>query len=337
VSPETADLIAADAGLVRLASDTPGIRRRRSGRGFSYRRPDGTPVDGQERARIASLAIPPAWTDVWIAPDENSHVLATGTDAAGRKQYLYHPRWREGADSLKFERLVELGTKLSILRRLVRADVGARDPRVAQCALLVLLVDRTLIRAGSRCYVDEHGTYGATTLLASHVDVRGSTVRLSFTGKGGAELELSTTDRVLAERLGRVVATLDDDEHVFGDDDGRAIDREEVNDYLRRFGPFTVKDLRTWGATSSVTERLARTLKGRADLPDAEADAAVRDAIAHAAEALGNTPTVCRASYVAPAVIDGWYDGRLADLWRSSRRSRWLSRAEWTTRRLLTP
>jgi DNA topoisomerase-1 len=330
VDQSTAELLLAESGLVRLPPAAPGIVRRRCGTGFTYRDPSGGAVDAAERARIESLAIPPAWTDVWIAPVADSHVLATGVDEAGRKQYLYHPAWRAAADAAKFERLAAFADALPRLRRQVLRDVRSREGLVAQCALLVRLVDLTLIRAGSRCYAETNGTFGATTLLASHVEVVGTTVHLSFPGKGGTEHELSVTDRLLATHLRRLVATLDDDSHLFVDDDGRVVERDTLNEYLEQIvGPFTVKDFRTWGATCSVTARLA------AAAPDVDDDVAVREAIADAATALGNTPAVCRASYVAPAVVEAYLDGRLAETWRSSRASRWLSRAERATGRLL--
>jgi DNA topoisomerase I len=326
----TAERLADEAGLVRLAPDTPGVERRRCGRGFTYRAPDGERVGDDERARIEALAVPPAWTDVWIAPRPDSHVLATGTDDAGRKQYVYHPRWRDAADRLKFERLVEFGSVLTRLRRQVTHDLRSDVASVAQCATLLRLVDRSLIRPGSRSYTDENGTFGATTLLASHVEVRGATVHLMFPGKGGAELDLSVRDRVLASHLKRLIATLDDDSHLFVDDEGRIVERDDVNAYLARLaGAFTVKDFRTWGATCSVTEQLARSRV------DDEPDTAVRAAVAETATALGNTPAVCRSSYVAPAVIEAHHAGLLREVWKASRRSTWMSRAEWTTRRLL--
>lgn len=326
----TAEHLAAAAGLVRLPFGVPGISRRRSGRGFTYQGTRGARVGPAERTRIEELAIPPAWTDVWIAPDPDSHVLATGIDDAGRKQYLYHPRWREAADQLKFERLGLFAAALIGLRKRVVRDLRSDDERTAQCAALLRLVDLSLIRGGSRCYAETNGTFGATTLLASHVDVKGSTVHLAFPGKGGGELDVSITDRLLAGHLRRLVATLDDDSHLFVDDDGRPVDREDVNEYLASVaGRFTVKDFRTWGATSAVAGLLARL--GRDDDPDG----CVRQAIAEIAETLGNTPAVCRSSYVAPAVVAAHLDGRLEAAWRASRGSRWMSRAERATHRLL--
>jgi DNA topoisomerase I len=330
VDVATAERLAKGAGVVRLPPDAPGIERRRRGRGFSYLDPAGQRVVGEERARLEALAVPPAWSDVWIAPIPDSHILATGIDDAGRKQYVYHPRWRDAADTAKFERLADFGAALPRVRRQVVADLRSHEPSVSHCAALLRLVDRSLIRPGSRCYADENGTFGATTLLTSHVDVRGSTVHLVFPGKGGTEHELSVRDRVLAGHLRRLVATLDDDSHLFVDDQGRAVERDEVNAYLGRVaGDFTVKDFRTWGATCSVAAHLATS-----PVTD-DQGSAVRDAIAETATALGNTPAVCRTAYVAPAVIEAHHAGNLRDAWKASRRSKWMTRAEWTTRRVL--
>jgi DNA topoisomerase I len=325
----TAERVAAAAGLVRLAAGTPGIERRRCGRGFTYRAPDGSTLDGSQRARAESLAVPPAWNDVWIAPRPDSHVLASGIDDAGRKQYLYHPAWREAADALKFERLGEFGRSLPRLRRQVATDLRSRDADVAGRAVLVRLIDRTLIRPGSRRYAVENGTFGATTLLASHVEVRGATLHLVFPGKGGAEHDLSLEDRELAGRLRRLLAEADDDTHLVVDDNGQPLERDDVNEYIADLaGPFTVKDFRTWGATCTVVDHLA---------PSSTADpAAVTDAIAGAAQSLGNTPAVCRASYVAPRVVEAHQEGRLQVEWQRARSSRWMSRAERVTARVLT-
>ena len=320
--------MATRAGLVRLPPDTPGFHRRRRGKGFTFTDPTGAPVSGEERARLSSLVIPPAWRDVWIAPREDSHILATGIDDAGRKQYLYHPDWRSVADGEKFERLAGFGDALPRLRRQVVHDIRHGDELTSQLALLVRLVDLSLIRGGSRCYTEQHGTFGATTLLASHVEVVGNTVHLAFPGKGGTEHDLSVSDRLVATRLRQLVADVDDDSHLFVDDEGRPIERDDLNDYLvRTVGDYTVKYFRTWGATCLVTEHLATA--------GLDGSAAVKAAIERAAEALANTPTVCRSSYVAPAVVQAHDAGELVAAWRAARSSRWMSRAERATVRLL--
>lgn len=345
----TAERLADEADLIRLPPDEPGIRRVRCGRGFSYRDPAGVRVRDAERERIRALVIPPAWEDVWIAPRPDSHLLATGVDEAGRKQYLYHPRWREAADRWKFGRLAAFGQSLVALRRRVVSDLRSHDTSTAHCAALVRLLDAALIRPGGRDDIrDDIGeaeSFGATTLLASHVEVDGTGIRLAFPGKSGVEHDLSVDDRLLAGYIRRLMADIDDSSHLFVDDEGHPVEPDDLNAYLADvIGPFTAKDFRTWGATCTVTEHLARPGDGHrddGDAPDddgdvpADADAEVRRAIAAAAEALGNTPAVCRSSYVAPAVIDAFCDGSLAAAWASSRSSRWMTRAERTTCKLL--
>jgi DNA topoisomerase I len=324
------------AGLVRLTDDELGIRRVRRGRGFSYVGVGGEPVDADERERIEALAIPPAWRDVWIAPRPDSHVLAMGVDDAGRTQYLYHPAWRAAADAAKFERLAQFPRALAQLRRDVvqrlSGGVDGSPEALARTipAVVVRLLDQSLIRAGSRCYADSNGTHGATTLLASHVERHGDRVRLEFTGKGGREHEVDIHDRLLARHLGHLVELADEqDAPLFSLADGTEVGRGLVNAYIAEATgqTFSAKDFRTWGATCVVTEQLATAV--------GEDRTAVRTAIEQAADALGNTPTVCRQSYVAPAVVDAFERGELRTVWRAARRSRWLSRAERATGRIL--
>jgi DNA topoisomerase-1 len=324
------------AGLVRVSGDEPGIRRVRRGRGFSYVSPSGAPVDAAERARIRSLAIPPAWRDVWIAPWPEAHILATGVDDADRKQYLYHPQWRVAADAVKFDRLATFPPALVRLRRDVvrrlsrRVDDSPEGLARTVPAVLVRLLDQSLIRAGSRCYAESNGTHGATTLLASHVELHGDRVHLEFPGKGGRDHEIDVRDPLLARHLGVLVELAgEEDAPLFSLADGAVVGRNAVNGYIASVAgaPYSAKDFRTWGATCVVAERLAAADDGDG--------AAVRDAIEVAADALGNTPTVCRQSYVAPAVIDAFEEGVLRSVWRTARRSRWLSRAERATARVL--
>ncbi|MFN0088714.1 MAG: DNA topoisomerase IB, partial [Acidimicrobiales bacterium] len=313
--PEPAEAAAA-AGL-RYASDAePGLTRRRAGKGFSYRRPDGSAeTDRAARARIAALAVPPAWRDVWISADPRAHLQATGWDARGRKQYRYHPRWREVRDLAKFERLAEFGGALPDLRRRVRVDLARRGlPQEKVVAAVVQLLDDTLIRVGNEEYAQANASYGLTTLRDEHVRVAGARLSFEFRAKGGLTRRLTVTDR----RLAGIVQRCQDlpGQVLFGylDDDGvvRNVGSRDVNDYLHEAtsGPFTAKDFRTWAASVIVAGRLAG-----ADPPASETErkATVAAALRLAADRLANTPAVCRASYVQPAVLDAFPD-RLAEL-----------------------
>jgi DNA topoisomerase I len=328
------EALAASAGLRYVTDAEPGIRRRRRGRGFSYHHPDGSRVDAAERSRIEAMAVPPAWTDVWIGPEADGHLLATGRDAAGRKQYLYHPAWRAAADAAKFRRLGQFGLVLPRLRAAVRADLRRADPDQDMVAAAVIrLIDRTHVRVGNQCYTELNGTYGASTLLEDHVTVADGRIDLHFTAKGGIEQELSVFDPLLADAIDRCLDLGGPQLFTFVDDDEpAAIDGERLNAYLRRVTgePVTVKDFRTWGATAAVAGHLATSA-------EADPDTAERTAIEHAAELLGNTPAVARASYVAPAVLSAHRDGTLADRWRRTRRGRDLSRSEHLTVKLLNP
>ncbi|MEO6572151.1 MAG: DNA topoisomerase IB [Ilumatobacteraceae bacterium] len=330
---DDADRIALEAGLIRLSNDHPGITRRRRGTGFSYVDDDGRVIDDNRRAEIEALAIPPAWTGVWISPEPTSHILATGTDVAGRKQYLYHSEWRSAADAAKFTRLAGFSRGLTALRKRVDHDLrGAIELQDTQAAIVTRMLDDTLIRVGSRAYTDDHDTYGATTLHAEHIDVHGRSVTLQFRAKGGIERTVDADDRLLARRLAELVEGLDAGDPVFHDDEGRPISRRTVNEYISRHmgGDFSAKDFRTWGASCEVAGVLGRLTYD----PDT-ADSAIRAAIEHAAELLGNTPTVCRASYVAPAVTDAYTTGELHEAWRRSRASKWIQRSERTCGRVL--
>ncbi len=335
--PETQDSdharIARGAGLLYLPVERPGIRRRRRGRGFSYVRDSGRPVGTDERARIAALAVPPAWTDVWIAPEPLAHVQAVGVDQAGRRQYRYHPDWRIAADLVKFERLAQFAKPLTHLRQQVGHDLRQRTGDWA-CAALVRLIDDSLIRPGHMRHLRTTGSIGATTLQAEHVDVSRSIVRLRFDGKSAVAHEIEIRDSLLARRLSDLLDDAAPGDPIFADDAGTPVDSDELNRYLARHAgeEYTAKDLRTWGATSAVAERLATTRPGD---HDGDEDAAVLAAIEHAAERLGNTVQVCRTAYVSPDIVERYRDGTLARTWKASRSTMWLSRAEQTVRRTL--
>jgi len=326
---EEAELAARDAGLRYVSDAKPGIRRLRRGSGFSYVGPDGRPVAGQERRRLAALAIPPAWTDVWICPRPDGHVQATGRDAKGRKQHRYHPEWRRVRDATKYERLVDFGSGLPVLRAAVERDLGLPGfPRDRALALVVSLLDRTLVRVGNDVYASSNSSYGLTTLRADHAEVDGTTVVLDFVGKSGNQHRIAVHDRRLA-RLVRRCSELGGQELFSYLDGGRVCDvgSSDVNDYLReRTGAqVTAKHFRTWGGTCAAAAALALC---RPPGTKREADAQVLAAIDVAACVLGNTRAVCRSSYVHPAVLDAHASGALLEAWQGARATERASRAE---------
>jgi DNA topoisomerase-1 len=324
--------LADEAGLHYVSEGSPGYRRIRRGRGFGYVAPDGVAVEPEVKQWIESLAIPPAWADVWISTDRSGHILATGYDRAGRKQYIYHPEWESIRDEAKFDRMGEFGRRLGRLRR--RLDFELRQPGLSKhkvTALAVSVLDRTLIRVGNPQYAEENDAYGLTTLTPEHVDVDGIEVNLQFAGKGGADHQLVFRDRRLAGLIARCQEL--DGQTLFcypGEDGVVSITSTRVNRYLAEAmeGSFTAKDFRTWGASTCVAESLVSD-------PDDEDEARLIRAIDVAAEKLGNTRAVCRSSYVHPVIPEAFFDGRLTDAWRRSRRGRWLTRAESAVNRLV--
>lgn len=319
VDPQDA---AESAGLSYVSDEEPGIRRRKSGTGFSYRGPDGETIrDKDTLARIRSLAIPPAYTDVWICPDPDGHVQATGRDARGRKQYRYHPRFREVRESTKFEHMLAFAQALPAIRARVDADMrrpGLSRERVV--ATIVHLLETTLIRIGNDDYARENRSYGLTTLKERHVAVDGATLRFVFRGKGGKEWNVSVRDR----RVARVLRALQElpGQRLFQyrDEEGtrQSVDSAEVNAYLREASgglPVTAKDFRTWGGTVLATLAL-QELEGF----DSERAAKrhLKEAITRVAARLGNTPTICRKCYVHPEVPSAFLSGELAQAMREA-------------------
>lgn len=326
--------LAAEAGLLYMTDEAPGYRRTRKGRGFSYTTGDGRVVTEDERQRIQAIAIPPAWQGVWISPEPMGHILATGYDDAGRKQYVYHPVWEEVRDEVKFGRTAAFGANLSGLRKRIDADLRRKGlPKERVVALAAAVLDRTLIRVGNRRYAEANESYGLTTLTGDHVDVNGHHVLLEFEGKSGAEHQVVFRDRRLATLISRCQEL--NGQTLFSYDTGGVIGSvtsTEVNEYMSQGAGLrlTAKDMRTWGGTCVVAEELAAVASD-----SSPADRRVLEAIDVAAERLGNTRAVCRASYVHPAILDAFEDGRLNDAWTRSRTGRWLSRAESTVNRLL--
>lgn len=311
------------AGLVYVDGTAPGIRRIRSGRGFSYRRARGGTVrDARTLARIRKLAIPPAYTDVWICADPRGHLQATGRDARGRKQYRYHPDWNAERGSGKFDRLLAFGKAMPALRRRVRADLARRGhPREKVCAIVMAVLADTLIRVGNDEYARSNGSFGLTTLRDRHVEfLRGGRARFRFKGKSGQAHEVALDDARLATLVRGCQQLPGQQLFQYRGDDGRRqpMSSTLVNAYLRdAMGEaFTSKDFRTYAATLAAFRLLARTPlprggRGRppGELAFAHAEKAV---VAQVAAALGNTPAVCRRAYIDPAVFEAWRDGRLA-------------------------
>lgn len=302
------------AGLRYITDDRPGITRRRAGRGFSYRTPDGAPIRDREQIEaFRAIVIPPAWTDVWICPNPNGHILATGRDARGRKQYRYHPDWRQVRDATKFDRMVPFGGALPALRARVERDLGLRGlPREKVLAAVLHLIDFTLVRVGNDEYARLNESFGASTMRNEHAEVRGQRVHLAFRGKHGREVAV----RIADPRMARIVRRCQElpGEELFGyiDELGgeRDVRSEDVNEYLREMAgeDFTVKDFRTWGASV-----LATGLLGEIGAGDTEGETARRQnaAIRIVAHDLGNTPAVCRSSYIHPQILAEFGAGRL--------------------------
>ena len=342
-SPAAADALpapaaeAAEAGLLHVSDRDQGIRRLRCGRGFRYLDPDGKVVRDQATLdRIRSLAIPPAWRDVWICTSARGHLQATGRDARGRKQYRYHARWRSCRDSGKFERLPAFADALPRLRRHLRADLAQPGfPREKVLALVVATLASTLVRVGNDAYARENRSYGLTTLRSRHARFPGGTLRLQFTGKGGKRHEVDVDDRRLARML-RAMHQLPGQrlfQYIGDDGDAHPVDSSMVNDYLReRMGAeFTAKDFRTWGGTLAAFRLLA------ASPPPAAADAGTlagiqKEVLGEVSCLLGNTVAVCRTSYVDPCVFEGWQDGSLA---RTAGQARGRRQWEQAARRFL--
>ncbi|OFI38103.1 DNA topoisomerase [Arthrobacter sp. SW1] len=299
--------------LKRSDPARPGIRRRRSGRGFSYRDADGRPLAPEERERVRQLAIPPAWRDVWICPFPNGHIQATGTDGAGRLQYIYHPLWRERQDAEKFQRAARLGLALPKLRAMVARHLReAASPKTRTLAAAVRLMDRGALRIGDESYRKQNGSHGLTTLRCRHVSIDGNMVHLRFPGKSGQRFECSFADARLAAFLEPLAARAPREPLLaFELDSGRfALEAGMLNDYIRRCAGdgFTAKDFRTWKGT--VTAALS-LIRASSDTPPR---AALAQAFEDAAALLGNTVAVARDAYVDPRVIAAFQDGTLRTL-----------------------
>ena len=316
ISDEADDCLAAAraARLRHVADDIPGITRRRAASGFDYRDPDGNLIrDFAILSRIKALAIPPAWTAVWICPFPNGHIQATGRDARGRKQYRYHPRWRQTRDETKFDRMLMFSRVLPRIRARVDADLRRHGlPRERVLAAIVRLLELTLFRIGNSEYSKANNSFGLTTLRNRHAAVTGDTIRLAFRGKSGVWNEGRVSDR----RLARIVKTCRDlpghDLFQYVDDAGHrhTVGSSDVNDYLREISgeDITAKDFRTWAGTFLAAMALQEL--GPA-VSRARPQATLVRAVEQVARHLGNTVAVCRKCYIHPAIFDGYLDGTL--------------------------
>jgi DNA topoisomerase-1 len=305
------------AGLRYVTDAQPGIGRRHSSRGVSYIGPDGKMIRrAAEIKRIQALAVPPAWTDVWICPDPRGHIQATGRDAKGRKQYRYHHHWRTTRDETKFDRMQAFAAALPILRRRTSADLSRPGlPRNKVIAAIVQLLEKSLIRIGNEEYVKQNGSFGLTTLRNRHVRVDRGTLRFQFRGKSGVRHSVDVDDRRLAHVVKQCRDLPGHELFRYVDSRGRvqSIGSGDINDYIREVTgeDFTAKDFRTWSATvlavTALRELSPASTKGRSEKN-------VVLAIEAVARLLGNTRAVCRKSYVHPGVVDSYIDGRMLKL-----------------------
>ncbi len=312
------------ASLRHVSDDAPGIRRRRAGPAFSYVALDGSPIrDKATLARIRALAIPPAWREVWICPIAHGHLQATGRDARGRKQYRYHADWNAVRAATKYERSVEFGRALPAIRARVAADLAKTAlPKEKVLAVVVTLLEATLIRVGNEEYSRDNKSFGLTTLQDRHVEIAGAKVRFRFRGKSGKTHEIELADR----RLSRLVARCRDlpgqDLFQYVGDNGEphAINSSDVNEYIREISgqDFTAKDFRTWGGSLLAAREL---LESRPVDDDLAPKAALVAAVANVAARLGNTPAVCRKCYIHPAVLSAYEERKMYDRWCAERES----------------
>ena len=299
-------------GLLYVTDAMPGIRRKRHGRGFTYTDPDGNVIrDRAMLRRFRALVIPPAWTEVWICPSPDGHLQVTARDGRGRKQYRYHPSFREHRDGVKFDRMIALSDVIQRIRERVESDIAKPDlPREKVMATIVWLLERTLIRVGTQEYAKANKSFGLTTMRRRHVEVEGWKLRFEFRGKSGVAHAVDVTDRRIARIVQRCQELPGQELFKYVDDNGvrRSVQAEDVNAYLREATgqEITAKDFRTWAGTMIAAQALrdmgsARTKK--------EADRNVLKAIDHTASRLGNTRSVCRKYYIHPTLISAYMEG----------------------------
>jgi len=313
------------ASLTYVSDTEPGIRRLKTGKGFSYKGPNGRAVSNGTRARIKALAIPPAWTDVWISPDADGHIQATGRDQRGRKQYRYHPQWAEERDGAKYSNLIAFAEALPALRNQIDADLRRHGlPLERVVAAIVWLLDNAMIRVGNAAYARDNKSFGLTTLRDRHVDIQGSSLRFAFKGKSGKEWRLKLTDRRIAKIVRGAQELPGQKLFQYLDEDGnrRPVHSDDVNRYIRDAAgaDFSSKHFRTWGGTIHAASLFAQT-----EYPESQAQSkrVINGVIDKVAERLGNTRAVCRKCYIHPQVFDAWSGKRLlGEMAEANRRKR---------------
>ncbi len=332
---------AQQAGLRYVIPGGQGIQRRRAGHGFAYIDAGGKPVRDEETlTRIRSLVIPPAWTSVWISPSPNTHIQAVGRDARGRKQYRYHPKYREVRDLVKFDRMRAFGKVLPRIRRAVGRDLKRKGlTKRKVLAAIVKLLETTYIRIGNEEYAEENGSFGLTTLRNQHVQILGDMLKFKFRGKSGQHHEITLEDARLARILKRLKDIPGSALFEYLDDDGKpqTIESGDVNEYLREIsgGDFTAKDFRTWGGTCLAASFLLE--KCNADGPDAVAKSVLVDVVKDVAGKLGNKPATCKKYYIHPTVMECFSAGTLREFAEKFRDSRNNYLYEQIVLSLLTP
>lgn len=312
-----AQIAADEAGLRYVTDQSPGIPRQRSGRDFVYRNPSGRLVkDSETLMRIRSLAIPPAWEDVWICPQARGHLQATGRDARGRKQHRYHPKWRETRDSVKFNRTIAFGRALPRIRRRVARDL--RRPGLGRekvLAAMVRLLETTLIRIGNEEYLKQNRSIGLSTMRDRHVSVKGGVMHFSFRGKSGKQHEIDLEDPRLARIVRRTQELPGQELFQYLDENGvnQKISSTDVNAYLRDIAGagFSAKDFRTWSGTVLAALALREFDQVKSQK---QARRNLLSAIENVARRLGNTPAICRKCYIHPAVMDSYLDGKTIEV-----------------------
>lgn len=316
--------MAVEAGLVYMSDNEPGYRRVRVGKHFRYLTPDnGLLSSERELKRIASLAIPPAYRDVWISIKARGHLQATGRDARGRKQYRYHAEWRQARDNAKFDRMVSFGEGLPKLRRKLKRDLALPGlPRNKVLAVVVSLLDATRVRIGNLEYARDNKSFGLTTLRDRHVTfIRDGRAVLNFRGKGGVQHEVLINDKRIVQIVRHCQELPGQTLFQYVTDEGQRcpIDSGMVNDYLRDAmgDDFTAKDFRTWGATLHAITLLARTPLPE-DPSERDLKGEIADVVKQVAAKLRNTPAVCRKSYINPAVFDSWRSGLIHKVFNGS-------------------